>query len=441
MVRHLHDIAGGAVLTSPTLGDLDNPDTGPFVEKYMSTMEGVPAEERIRLFHAIRDLTADALGGWHLVTNLQSGGGLFAQRIVARKHYDMNRAKDFAVGGGRAQVLRYSEGRSIHIDCRPSTSTGGEQMPLKDELTAFLTEMAESGVKPIAESTPEEVRALVAELKGLYGAGPEMARVEDDVIKTEDGDSFDVRVLVPEGPLRGVLIYYHGGGWVIGGDIDEFDTLGRKLAVATRCAIVLPNYRLAPEFRYPTAVFDAYATLEWVAVRVSDIAGAEVPVIVAGDSAGGNLAAVVSQRSRNRGGPEIAFQALVYPVTDANLETQSYTAEENQLMLNKESMVWFWGHYLPETERRAEIDASPLQAPDVAGLPPAVVITAEYDVLRDEGEAYAARLSDAGVPVDLHRHEGQMHGFFTLLMVPGHEEAIEQIAKSLDTRLGATVPS
>jgi acetyl esterase/lipase len=310
-------------------------------------------------------------------------------------------------------------------------------MPLRDEITAFLTEMAESGAKPIAESTPEEVRALSAELKELYGTGPEMAKIEDHKIPVE-GTDIEARVLVPEETVRGVFIYYHGGGWVIGGDLEEFDVLGRKLAAATRCAVVLVNYRLAPEHRYPVAVDDAYAALEWAAARVSEIAGADVPIIVGGDSAGGNLAAIMTQRSRDRGGPPIAFQALVYPVTDNDVENASYRAEENQLLLTRESMIWFWDHYLPDSTRRKEPEASPLQAAELSGLPPAVVLLAEYDVLRDEGHAYAERLRESGVPVDVHVHPGQMHGFFTLLMLPGHEEAIDQIAAALDAQFGAT---
>jgi acetyl esterase len=146
----------------------------------------------------------------------------------------------------------------------------------------------------------------------------------------------------------------------------------------------------------------------------------------------------MAQRSRDRGGPPIAFQALIYPVTDADLDNASYRADENQLMLTRDSMSWFWDYYLPDKERRTDTDASPLQAKDFAGLPPAIVLTAEYDVLRDEGEAYADRLQEAGVPVDRHRHPGQMHGFFTLLMVPGHEEAIAQIAQSLDQHVPAS---
>jgi acetyl esterase len=313
-------------------------------------------------------------------------------------------------------------------------------MPLNDALTAFLTEMAASGVKPIAESTPEEVRALTASLAELYGSGPEMERVEDRMVPVEGG-SIAARVLVPRGRPRGVLIYYHGGGWVIGGNLDEFDTLGRKLADRTRCAVVLVDYRLAPEHRYPIAVDDSYAALEWVNERIAEIAGANVPIIVAGDSAGGNIAAVMARRSRDLGGPPIAFQALVYPVTDADLDNASYTAAENQLLLDRPSMVWFWDHYLPDADRRAEPDASPLRAGDLSGLPPAIVLTAEYDVLRDEGEAYADQLTAAGVAVERHRHAGQMHGFFTLLMVPGHEDAIDQIASAIDTHVPANARS
>ena len=149
-----------------------------------------------------------------------------------------------------------------------------------------------------------------------------------------------------------MFIYYHGGGWVIGGNVEEYDTLGRKLAARTGCAVVLVDYRLAPEHRYPVAVDDSYAALEWVAAHLDEIAGGQVPIVVGGDSAGGNLSAIVAQRSRDRGGPAIAFQALVYPVTDADLDNGSYTAEENQLMLSRDSMVWFWDHYLPDKERR-----------------------------------------------------------------------------------------
>ncbi|MQA00862.1 MAG: alpha/beta hydrolase fold domain-containing protein [Dehalococcoidia bacterium] len=299
-----------------------------------------------------------------------------------------------------------------------------------DRATAkFIQQMAEAGGKPLHESTPEEARALGAALVDLAGPGPEMARVDEHTVPVADGD-VPVRVLVPIEPPRGVIVYYHGGGWVIG-SINESDTLGRKLAERTSCVVVLVEYRLAPEYRYPTAVDDSWAALQWVGEHLGDIAGQDVPIIVAGDSAGGNLAAVMALRARDRGGPEIALQVLVYPVTDADLDRPSYVDPENQLLLSRDSMVWFWDHYVPDTARRTEADAAPLQAKDLSGLPPAVVMTAEHDVLRDEGEAFAARLEQAGVSVDLERHAGQMHGFFTLLMLPGSEKGFQQAIKAI----------
>ncbi|MFN0146150.1 MAG: alpha/beta hydrolase [Dehalococcoidia bacterium] len=293
----------------------------------------------------------------------------------------------------------------------------------------LLEQMAAAGGKPLHESTPAEARALGAGMAALAGPGPEMARVEEHSIPVTGG-SIAVRLLVPLEPPQGVIVYYHGGGWVLG-TIAEYDTLGRKLAERTSCAVAMVEYRLAPEHRYPVAVDDSYAALEWVAKRMGDIAGLGAPLIVAGDSAGGNLAAVMAIRARDRSGPSIALQVLVYPVTDADFERSSYVAPENQTLLTREAMVWFWDHYVPEAGKRGESDASPLRAKDLSGLPPAVVLTAAHDVLCDEGEAYAKRLSEAGVPVAVKRYEGQMHGFFSLLMLPGSERGIQQVVKAV----------
>ena len=297
----------------------------------------------------------------------------------------------------------------------------------------LLEQMAQGDAKPLHEMTAEEARALGAGMAALAGPGPKMGRVEDHEIAVPGG-KIPLRVLVPEQPTRGVIVYYHGGGWVIG-TIAEFDSLGRKLAERTSCAVVLVDYRLAPEYRYPTAADDSYAALEWTAKNLASIAGKDVPLFVAGDSAGGNLAAVVAQRARDRNGPEIATQILVYPVTDANFETASYTDPENQLLLTKEAMVWFWDHYVPDEARRTEPDASPLRMKDLRGLPPAVILTAEHDVLRDEGEAYARRLEEAGVPVNFKRHAGQTHGFFTMLMLPGSELGFQHVVKAVKAHL------
>ncbi|MXX17987.1 MAG: alpha/beta hydrolase [Dehalococcoidia bacterium] len=302
-------------------------------------------------------------------------------------------------------------------------------MPLDWATAELLEQMAAGGGKPLHESTVEEARALAAGLADQVGPAPAMVRVEEHSLAVPGG-AVPIRVLVPLEQPAGVIVYYHGGGWVVG-SIDESDTVARKLAERTSCTVVLVDYRLAPEHRYPVAVDDSWAALEWVGEHLAEIAAPGVPLFVAGDSAGGNLAAVMALRSRDRGGPTIASQILIYPVTDADFERPSYTDPENQLLLTREAMVWFWDHYAPDAERRSEADASPLQAADLAGLPPAVVLTAEYDVLRDEGEAYAERLREAGVPVNFQRYEGQTHGFFTLLVLHGSERGFQQVVKAV----------
>ena len=299
-----------------------------------------------------------------------------------------------------------------------------------DRSTAkFLAEMAEDGAKPIHESTPHEARAFASKIAELAGPAPEMERVEELTIESADGEA-TLRILVPFEHTRGVMVYYHGGGWVAG-SADDYDTVARKLAERTSCAVVLVEYRLAPEHRYPTAVDDSYMALEWVGRHIGEIAGREVPLIVAGDGAGGNLAAVTAIRARDRNDPSVALQVLIYPIADADFARPSYLDADNELLLTRDAMIWSWNHYLPEACRRSEPDASPLHTENLQGLPPAVILTAEHDVLRDEGEAYAARLQEAGVPTELQRYAGQMHGFFTLLMLPGSELGFQQVVKSV----------
>lgn len=303
-----------------------------------------------------------------------------------------------------------------------------------DEATAgFLAQLAEEGLKPLHEMTPDEARAVGALLRELYGPGPEVASSTDHTVAGPDGGEFDVRVLVPEGPVGSLVVYYHGGGWVIG-NIDEYDNLGRQLANRLGATVVLVNYRKAPEHRYPAAAQDSWAALQWAAANMGEIAGGEVPLIVMGDSAGGNLSAVMAQRARREGGPQLARQVLIYPVTDADLDNDTYTDPENQLLLTRESMVWFWDHYAPDPASRRNPDASPLQAADadLADLAPAVVLTAEHDVLRAEGEAYADRLRGAGVPTQSRRFPGQMHGFFSMVgVLPGSAAGLDYVAEQL----------
>ena len=305
---------------------------------------------------------------------------------------------------------------------------------LDDASVQFLSELAASGLPPMHELTPSEAREAGKRMVELYGEGPQMARAQDLEIEAADGGLIGVRLLVPHGRTAGVIVYYHGGGWVLGAP-DQYDTLARALAQRTSCAVVLVDYRLAPEHRYPTAVNDAWTALEWVAANIGRIAGRPVPLVVAGDSAGGNLAAVVAQRARSDG-PEIALQVLVYPVTDCDLSTASYLEPDNQLIIGRETMAWFWDHYLPDRAQRTGPEASPLRASTLAGLAPAVIVTAEHDPLRDEGEAYARRMAEFGIPVEHKRFEGQMHGFFTLVgLLPGSAAGLDHVAAAINREL------
>jgi len=307
-------------------------------------------------------------------------------------------------------------------------------MSLDQATTALLEQLAAGGGKPLHELTPAQARDQMAAMRADVPPGPDMASVRDTRVRVSGG-FVPVRVLVPVARPRGVIVYYHGGGWVVGG-LDDFDKLGRQLARRTGCAVILVDYRLAPEYRFPTAVDDAWAALRWADARGREFAAVQagLPLIVAGDSAGGNLAAIMALRARDAGGPAIALQVLVYPVTDCDLESTSYRDPANQLIVSRDSMAWFWDHYAPDPEARLHPDASPLRSANFAGLPPAVVITAEHDPLRDEGELYATRLVKAGVAVRHRRFAGQMHGFFTMVdALPGAADGLEYVAAAIES--------
>ena len=306
-----------------------------------------------------------------------------------------------------------------------------------DEATAgLLTQLAEAEGPPLNEMTPDEGRAVMNLLLGLSGPGPDMAQVYDKQLAADDGSQFTVNVLVPDGPVRMLVVFYHGGGWVIG-SADGYDAVARKLAASLQAAVVNVDYRLAPEHRFPAAADDAWSALKWAHENTAEIAGNPVPLVVMGDSAGGNLAAVVAQKAAAAGGPPIAMQVLIYPVTDCDLDNASYVDPESQLLLTRDSMVWFWDHYAPDKDSRRDPAASPLHAPDLTGLPPAIVLTAEHDPLRDEGEAYAEKLRQAGVPVEHRRFAGQMHGFFTFInLLPGSADAFAYVTEQL-SQVGA----
>jgi len=301
-------------------------------------------------------------------------------------------------------------------------------MALEPASAAFVAQMAAARKRPLIEMAPEEVRAGTARMRPLFGNGPAMLRADDLPLGPQPG-AVRGRLLVPEGELQALVVYLHGGGWTTG-HVDDFDAFARTLAGRSRCAVLLVDYRLAPEHPFPAAVHDACQALAW-ATGDSSLRelGQRLPVVIAGDSAGANLATVATRRARDAGAALPRAQVLVYPATDCDFASGSYLDPECQLLLNRDTMRWYWGHYLPEDDGRAHPDASPLRAPDLAGLPPTLLLTAEYDPLRDEGEAYARRLAGAGVQVDFERCTGQMHGFLTMVNVlPGSAWAIARIA-------------
>jgi acetyl esterase len=299
-------------------------------------------------------------------------------------------------------------------------------MTLDEANTAFLEAMAGTGRKPSWLSSPEEARAGGPRLAAMIGPGPQMLRVDDMRARAGNRD-VAIRLLVPHDEPAGVLVYLHGGGWVLG-SIDEFDTLGRRLAEASGWTVAMVDYSLAPEHPFPAGLDDAWAALE-LAARV---AGGTIPLAVAGDSAGANLAAVLARWAAACDHLRLAAQILVYPVTDASMDTASYADPANQLLFRRESMQWFLHHYLPAGHDAGDPDVSPLRAEDLTGVAPALVVTAEHDVLRDEGEAYAERLRAVGALIDLVRVPGQMHGFFSMPnLLPASGDAIDLIADTL----------
>lgn len=307
-------------------------------------------------------------------------------------------------------------------------------MPLDTASRDLMEQLEAAGMPPVSELTPAILRLGDMILAGYSGAGPEVGSVTNLRLTGTDGGTFRVRVLRPIDAARATIVYFHGGGWVLG-DIDlQYDHMARDLVNAAQVNVVLVNYRKAPEHPFPVPVEDAWTAVTWVAAHAAEIGVAGVPLVVAGDSAGGNIAAVIARRARDEGGPHIDRQLLIYPVTDTDMDTDSYLAAENQLFLDRDTMIWFWNQYLPDEDARSHPDASPIHAASFAGLPPALVYVAAYDPLHDDGVAYARALSDAGVPVRLEVAETQMHGFIQMAgLIPGYAEGIRVLTDYLTT--------
>jgi acetyl esterase/lipase len=302
-------------------------------------------------------------------------------------------------------------------------------MPLDPQARAVLDMLAALGAPPLG--TVSAVDARIAAAARPLPPGAPVASVEERTIPGPVQD-IPVRIYTPDGQAPfPVLVWFHGGGWVLG-NLDGADHVCRELANAARCIVVSVDYRLAPEHLFPAAVDDCEAAYLWSVANAGSFGGDPRRVAVGGDSAGGNLAAVVSLRARDNAAPLPVFQLLVYPVTDHNFERPSYIANNDGYFLTELAMRWFWDCYVPVDAERSHSHASPLYASDLSRLPPALIITAEFDPLCDEGEAYGELLRQAGVPVTVTRYDGMIHGFFALFpVIDRGREAVRESADAL----------
>jgi acetyl esterase len=297
---------------------------------------------------------------------------------------------------------------------------------LDPQLAAFLRAAASAGAPPLTACSPAEARARVRAGDALVAPGPALPGVRDLTIP--GATDVPARLYPASGPVAlGTVVYLHGGGWVTG-DLEYSDAFCRHLATDAGCAVLSVDYRLAPEHPFPAALDDAWSALEWAGRELTG------PLVVAGDSAGGALAAACALRARDGHGPVLAAQLLVYPVLDADLTRPSYESNGTGLLIGPGEMAWFWDHYVPEKDRRLDPLAAPLRAADAAGLPPAVIVVADLDPLRDEGLAYTERLGAAGVPVRLRHVRGLVHGF---LRLTGRVEAAAAQAPAIAADLRA----
>ena len=302
-------------------------------------------------------------------------------------------------------------------------------MPLDPQIIKVMEQVAALGFPAAHTVSPQEARAN-GKLRPR-APGPDVAKVEDRTIPSPDGD-VPVRIYTPEGdgPFP-ILAWFHGGGWVVG-DLESADGVARSLCVGGQCLVVSVDYRLAPETKFPGPADDCWAAMTWAVENASSLNGDASRLAVGGDSAGGNLAAAMSLMAADRGGPAIALQVLIYPVTDVDFNTVSYDVNGEGYSLTKTMMQWYWDHYLSGPEDASNPYAAPLQAKSLAGQPPAVVITAEYDPLRDEGEAYAKRLQEAGVEATATRYDGMIHGFFNMgAGVDKGQQAVDEASAAL----------
>jgi len=308
-------------------------------------------------------------------------------------------------------------------------------MALDPQAKAVIDLVVASGRPPYHQLSPKDARQLFRETRPASTPIPPEIGIVRDIAADGPLGSIPLRLYRPAGvpvstPLA-VLVYFHGGGWVIG-DLETHDVLCRQLTAESGVSLVAVDYRLAPEHRFPAAADDAWAATRWVVAHAGELGIDGSRLAVGGDSAGGNLAAVVALLGRDQRAPSIALQVLLYPVTDLAAETRSYRDFADDYLLTREAMRWFVAHYLNAPDEAADWRASPIRARSHAGLPPALIVTAGFDPLRDEGEAYAERLRDAGVRVDYVCYGGMIHGFVPMgRLIDTASRAVSLVAGTL----------
>jgi acetyl esterase len=308
-------------------------------------------------------------------------------------------------------------------------------MDVHPDIAAILARRAALALPAYSAGTPQEARAAFAASQAALpgNRGAPVHAISDEAIEAPGG-AIAVRTYRPTAaPAQARIVYLHGGGWVFG-TLDAFDPICRQLAVAADAEVVSVDYRLAPEHPFPGPLEDAFAALGAIAAR-----DPATPLAVMGDSAGGNLAAACALGARRHGGPRLDLQVLVYPITDHDFDRPSYARYgDGGYLLSRADMEWYWRCYAPNAEDRRDPLASPLHAPDLAGLPPSIVVVAGCDPLRDEGVAYADALAAAGTPADLQVFDGMIHGFFTMVDLL---DAANAAARSVGAQIGRRLRS
>ena len=310
---------------------------------------------------------------------------------------------------------------------------------VENETRAFLEKIQKNSGPPIYKMSPDQARSVLSSLQsGSTTMTVPAVDSHDYIISGRNSKNISIRIVRPvdsASKTLPIIIYFHGGGWVLGG-IDTHDRLVRELSNSVNAGIVFVNYSRSPEAKYPVALEEAYDSLKWISENANSLSLDPTRLAVAGDSVGGNMATAVTMLAKIHGGPRILYQVLFYPVTNANFDTQSYQDYQDGYFLTREAMKWFWDSYISNETDLKEPTVSPLLASteQLNGLPSALVITGEFDVLRDEGEAYAHKLMDAGVRVTACRYQGTIHDFVMLndiTRTPAARGAIEQASHRL----------